>query len=674
MTTTRSQAEVDKTLRDHHTSLLKFDAFVEKVEQSFTDIRQILDKLVNNNNNSTSNPDANQTANQNFNNSRTERLFRLGKIKFPKFNGTEEVEDWIYKCEHFFDVDETPENYKVRYAVINLEGKAMKWHNNFIKNRQIATVSWSEYSRTITDRFSSTLFNDAMGILISTVQTGLLEDFSDQFDENLLRVTIAEEYVVSIFLKGLKPEILLAKKQNATNLKVSYQPKTYTKPFNNSSSTLNPTPLSTVKPPVHTSHLPLLPTPPTSQKLTTRRLSSKEMENKRSKGECFWCNEKYTPTHNCRNKQLFVLEVIGNDEEIIQTHEPVTPCEPINLEPQISIDALIGIHSYSTMRVMGTVGTRQIHVLIDYGSTHNFINENLAKKLNCPLKEIRSMTVGVANGNQLDCVKICPDFQWAMQGMWFRADVFVIPLENYDMVLGVQWLLNLDNIVWNFKNLTMQFKIDGIDHQLKGCDNNNVSLCSNIKMHELLHKGDVSKAQLLSIKLHTSEGQNSQFQHSATITNAMVEPKLDSLLQEYEDIFKTPFGLPPHRDCDHKIPLQDEGTFINQKSYRYQAMQKDIIEKSIQEMLDTGVIRNSSSPFAAPVVLVKKKDNTWRLCIDYRKLNNATIKNRFPIPLIEELFDELGGAKVFSKLDLRFGYHQIRMNEADIHKTAFRTH
>lgn len=112
----------------------------------------------------------------------------------------------------------------------------------------------------------------------------------------------------------------------------------------------------------------------------------------------------------------------------------------------------------------------------------------------------------------------------------------------------------------------------------------------------------------------------------------------------------------------------------NKRPYRYPSVKKDIIEGLVQQMLDKGVVQPSCSPFADTVVLVGKKYGTWRLCVDYRDLNKHTIKNKFPIPVVEDLVDELGESKIFSKIDLRSGYHQLRMAIEDVPKTTFRTH
>lgn len=149
---------------------------------------------------------------------------------------------------------------------------------------------------------------------------------------------------------------------------------------------------------------------------------------------------------------------------------------------------------------------------------------------------------------------------------------------------------------------------------------------------------------------------------------------IKSILQEFEDVFVTPTHLPPKRKLDHFIPLKPGSAPVNTHPYRCPIVQKEEIEKLTREMLESGVIRASTSPFASPVLLVRKKDRTWRLVVDYRALNTITIKNKFPIPVIEELLAELKGSQVYSKLDLRRGYHQIRVHDVDTYKTTFKTH
>lgn len=146
------------------------------------------------------------------------------------------------------------------------------------------------------------------------------------------------------------------------------------------------------------------------------------------------------------------------------------------------------------------------------------------------------------------------------------------------------------------------------------------------------------------------------------------------LLNKFKDVFHKPTGLPPPRLQNHNIPLREGKGPVKVRPYRYPQSQKEQIELMIQEMLAEGIIQPSNSPFSSPIVLVKKKDGTWRFCTDYRALNAITVKYSFPMPTVDELLDELFGAKCFSKLYLRSGYHQILVEPNDRYKTAFRTH
>ena len=153
-----------------------------------------------------------------------------------------------------------------------------------------------------------------------------------------------------------------------------------------------------------------------------------------------------------------------------------------------------------------------------------------------------------------------------------------------------------------------------------------------------------------------------------------ISPNIHKVLDNHSKVFETPKGILHIRDHGHDIHLIPGSVPPNIRPYRYPYAQKSEIERMVAEMLEAGIIQPSQSSFSALVVLLHNKDKSWCMCPDYRELNKLTIKDKFLIPVIDELLDELLGAIYFTKLDLRSGYHQIRMKNEDISKTTFRTH
>ncbi|KAA0065337.1 ty3-gypsy retrotransposon protein [Cucumis melo var. makuwa] len=146
----------------------------------------------------------------------------------------------------------------------------------------------------------------------------------------------------------------------------------------------------------------------------------------------------------------------------------------------------------------------------------------------------------------------------------------------------------------------------------------------------------------------------------------------EPVVRDYPDVFPEELpGLPPHREVEFAIELEPGTIPISRAPYRMVPIELKELKVQLQELLDKGFIRSSVSPWGAPVLFVKKKDGSMRLCIDYRELNKVTVKNKYPFPRIDDLFDQLQGATVFSKIDLRLGYHQLRIKDGDVPKTAF---
>ncbi|WVZ59186.1 hypothetical protein U9M48_009373 [Paspalum notatum var. saurae] len=342
-------------------------------------------------------------------------------------------------------------------------------------------------------------------------------------------------------------------------------------------------------------------------------------------------NEPYSRGHNRVCRRIFYLHGV----ELAAADEEPAGDDRQDGAPVFSLRAVAGMPICNSMQVRASLGATTLIALLDTGSTHNFIAEDAARRTGLPIQPRPRLTATVANGERVTCPGVIRRAPVIIEGETFSIDLFVMPLEGYDLVLGTQWMVTLGRVVWDFVDRSVSFLNQG--RQVSWSD---------VADH---------RPPLLA---------------ATTTPNALLE----ELLHSFEGVFAEPAGLPPQRAWDHAIVLKPGSTPVAVRPYRYPVAHKDELERQCAAMLDQGIVRRSDSAFSSPVLLVKKQDGAWRFCVDYRALNALTVKDAFPIPVVDELLDELHGAQFFTKLDLRSGYHQVRMRPADVHKTAFRTH
>jgi len=329
---------------------------------------------------------------------------------------------------------------------------------------------------------------------------------------------------------------------------------------------------------------------------------------------------------------------------------------------QLSLHALAGTENTNCIKLRALVKNKVMLTLMDNGSSHSFVDSSFLEKAGITAVPTLPKKVKLANGQVVISDKVVPQLSWWCQGHTITSEMRVLDLGAYDAILGYDWLQPHSPMSCHWEVRTISFMHNGKSVTLQGVQPPKAQVTA------------VSSDTLLKWTKGNDIWAYALVDYVPADTAPAPPPAIQQLLSKYQDVFAAPHTLPPSRRYDHTIPLIPGAVPVNARPYRYSPAHKDEIEKQVRQLLESGLITHSNSPFVSPVLLVQKKDGTWRFYVDYRRLNELTIKDRFPMPVIEKILDELLGSKFFTKLDMRSGYHQVRMLLEDEHKTAFKTH
>jgi hypothetical protein len=386
----------------------------------------------------------------------------------------------------------------------------------------------------------------------------------------------------------------------------------------------------------------------------------------RAKGLCYKCKGKWHPTQHKYHEGSLRLLILGDEETINEEGEIISlevgDSDEEETEAECKfIGVLVSLGESHTMKVEGKIQDVALLVLIDSGASHNFISPKVTNALGLTITPTVVKSIKLGDGHRVITSGVCEGIKMKLDNIEVSIDALVLDLGGMDMVLGVAWLSTLGKVMMDWKAMTMQFSYCNQLVKLQGQG-------SQLVRQGYLNTYLEDKHNKVGGDMWSWWGAHFKSME-ATIPN---DPT--PILAEFHDMFKDTIQLPPERSQVHHINLYPNHGIINARPCRYPHHQKEEIEKQVAELLNVGVIRPSMSSFASHVILIKKKDISWRMCVDYRALNKATIPDKYPIPILDELLDELYGASIFSKIDLKSGYHQIRVHTDDIPKTAFRTH
>lgn len=331
--------------------------------------------------------------------------------------------------------------------------------------------------------------------------------------------------------------------------------------------------------------------------------------------------------------------------------------------------------SNTVIRLKAKCRGEALTVLVDSGASDDFIDVDVVERLCLPTLDVPGRSVKLGNGAFEDASRVVPGLSYRIRHFKDRCPFTVTKLGSDDLILGKPFLTRF-NPDFDWVHNVMYVFHKGVKHVLKAPevdDSPDVSLLSHIQLKREIRKGAVTFLAVLSespdeITVKAIE------ELQLPDVDPTVGQRLKQVLMKHRKIFdKLPKHLPPRRAVDHKIELEPGAKPPFMPVYKMSPLELEEVKRQLIQLIEMDFIQPSKSPYGAPILFVRKKNGKLRMCIDYRALNKLTIKNRYPLPRIDELLDQLLGAQYFSKLDLQSGYWQIRIAEEDIPKTAFRT-
>ena len=390
-------------------------------------------------------------------------------------------------------------------------------------------------------------------------------------------------------------------------------------------------------------------------------------------GACLICGSKEHRARDCSRARSFTVPRTGGTALVVQKGNKSVASPSVPRQGTQTLgrqDGRAPARAYAMKAVEDTdapdviAGNFQIfdttvHALIDPGSTHSYICTDIPNLGKLPRSETEyDILVTNPLGHSVIVNRVYRNCPIKIREYEFLGDLIELSFREFDVILGMDWLSQHRAIVdCKMKRVTLRTPNEDEVNFIGERSNYLSNVISATTAKTMVQEG--GEAYLAYV-----------------IDTVKARPSVSNIptISDFPDVFPEELPrLPPHREIEFAIDVVPGSTPASITSYRMDPLELKELKLQLQELLEKGFIRPSVSPWGSPVFFVKKKDGTLRLCIDYRQLNKLTLKNKYPLPRIDDLFDQLKGASIFSKIDLRSGYNQLRIKDADVHKTTFRT-